>query len=161
MSLITNSKWFWWIFSQIMKKKMKFSTFLHYLHHLQYQTWTAFFSVFVFRDLPPREQSYLKNHRGRHFKFSLFSMNQNYWIQALGTCSFDFLTKTIIMVSAVTFTLLTMLVCQFNSIQFNLYFHIKNTQTSGNIKITKKQNMEEKTGRPIRPDDCPSLKRNK
>ena len=42
---------------------------------------------------------------------------------------------------------------------FNLYFHIKNTQTSRNIKTTKKQNMEEKTGRPMRPDDCPSLKR--
>ena len=49
----------------------------------------------------------------------------------------------------------------FNSIQFNLYFHIKNTQTSRNITITKKQNMEEKIGRPIRPDDCPSLKRKK
>ena len=46
---------------------------------------------------------------------------------------------------------------QFN--QFNLYFHIKNTQTSRSIKITKKQNMEEKTGRPMRPDYCPSLKK--
>ena len=47
------------------------------------------------------------------------------------------------------------------SIQFNLYFHIKYIQTSRNIKITKKQNMEEQTGRPIRPDDCPSLRRKK
>ena len=49
----------------------------------------------------------------------------------------------------------------FNSIQFNLYFHIKYTQTSRSIKITKKHNMEEKTGRPIRADDCPSLERKK
>ena len=48
---------------------------------------------------------------------------------------------------------------QLNSIQFNLYFHIKNTQTSRSSKITKKQNMEEKTGRPMRPDYCPSLKK--
>ena len=33
---------------------------------------------------------------------------------------------------------------QFNSIQFNIYFHIKYTQTSRNIKITKKQNMEKR-----------------
>ena len=50
---------------------------------------------------------------------------------------------------------------QFNSIQFNLYFHKKYKHTSRNIKILKKQNMEEKTGRPIRPDNFLFLTRKK
>ena len=53
---------------------------------------------------------------------------------------------------------------QFNSIQFNSIQSLFPYKKCTNIKKhqnNKEQHMEEKTGRPIRPDDCPSPKRKK